>query len=103
MSLSFPGWKLWGTLCPGPPQGRPLHPVLLHPAPEPGPGLWGEDCGSVSQRGDQWHLKPGSLHTERAHGNSAVAAGRVSIFIPDTCTNKPVENTLLYLLKEKKF
>lgn len=80
MPLSFPGRKLWGALCPGPPQGCPLHPVLLHPAPEPGPGLRGEERGSVGQRGDQRHLQPGSLHAERTHADAAVTAGRVSIF-----------------------
>lgn len=77
--MSLPGWKLWGTFCPGAPQGRPLHPVLLHPAPEPGPGLQREGCSSVSQRGDQRHLQPGSLHPERTHAHAAVAAGRVSM------------------------
>lgn len=77
-SCSLPGWKLWRPLCPGPPQGRPLHPVLLHPAPEPGAGLRGEERGSVGQRGDQRHLQPGRVHAERTDANTAVAAGWVS-------------------------
>lgn len=88
--MSLPGWKLWGTFCPGAPQGRPLHPVLLHPAPEPGPGLQREGCSSVSQRGDQRHLQPGSLHPERTHAHAAVAAGRVSM----TPKNEPAEETV---------
>lgn len=77
MFLSCTGWKLWGSVCPGSPTGRPLHPVLLHPAPESGPGLRGEEWGPVSQRGDQRDLQSGSLHTQRPHANSTVTAGWV--------------------------
>lgn len=76
------GGKLWRPLRPGPPQGRPLHPVLLHPTPEPGAGLRREERGLVGQLGHQRHLQPGRVLAERAHADAAVAAGWVSVLTP---------------------
>ena len=74
----FAGGKLWRSLCPGPPPGCPLHPVLLHPTPEPGSGLWGEERGSVCNRGLQRHLQFGRVHLKRTDSYAAVAAVWVS-------------------------
>lgn len=73
--VSFPGREPCSSVvCTAPSQGRPLYPVLLHPTPEPGPDLWGQDGGPVDQRGDQWHLQHGSLLAQRTHANTTVAA-----------------------------
>lgn len=101
-SLSSSGWKLRSPLRPGAPQGRPLHPLLLHPAPEPGPGLRGEERRSVGQRGDQRHLQSGSVHAERAHGDAAVAAGWVSFYTQNTPVEGHKTMTQLVFLVIKK-
>lgn len=75
LPLSPSGWKLCRTFFSTPPQGRPLHPILLHTASEPSAGLQWED--SISQLGYQRHLQPGRVHTEWADANTAVPAGWV--------------------------
>lgn len=75
--ISSSGWKLRGAVRPGPPQGRSLHPVLLHPTPEPGPELRGARRRPLRERRNQRDFQFGGVRSERTHADAADTAGWV--------------------------